>query len=309
MNSINLVLILFLFVGLTSFSSKHAYTKEKLIDTNTDIIGVVNFEGTESDNSGINGCTSMPFDIITARDFGFEPNISDGSLCAADVDLSSKWGLPIGSVIVSVEGASTDSNGYFRTILDSPIVFKINGSAPVVVKAHHSFGIQSGAQDGIVSLDNVDYDFVGSLSPGLVSVVDGDNYYVKNETPSSYHPEIKVDWLSQSPVKEIEFYTTSTASSIIALYIAPYLCTDTDGDGVPDVTDLDDDNDGILDTTEDPNLDNDNDPLTNPLDSDGDGYPNHLDIDSDNDGIPDNVEAQTTDGYIAPNDDDAATYA
>ncbi|MDV7141041.1 hypothetical protein R3X28_19315, partial [Maribacter sp. TH_r10] len=85
--------------------------------------------------------------------------------------------------------------------------------------------------------------------------------------------------------------------------------TDTDGDGVPDVTDLDDDNDGILDTTEDPNLDNDNDPLTNPLDSDGDGYPNHLDIDSDNDGIPDNVEAQTTDGYIAPNDDDAATYA
>ncbi len=85
--------------------------------------------------------------------------------------------------------------------------------------------------------------------------------------------------------------------------------TDTDGDGVPDVTDLDDDNDGILDTTEDPNLDGDNDPLTDPLDSDGDGFPNHLDIDSDNDGIPDNVEAQTTAGYIPPNDDDEATYA
>ncbi len=84
---------------------------------------------------------------------------------------------------------------------------------------------------------------------------------------------------------------------------------DTDGDGVPDSADLDDDNDGILDTVEDPNLDGDNDPLTNPLDSDGDGYPNHLDIDSDDDGIPDNVEAQTTAGYIAPNDDDAATYA
>ena len=48
--------------------------------------------------------------------------------------------------------------------------------------------------------------------------------------------------------------------------------------------------------------------MTDPLDSDGDGYPNHLDIDADNDGIPDNVEAQTTAGYIAPNDDDAATY-
>ncbi|MEP2279008.1 Ig-like domain-containing protein [Maribacter sp.] len=83
---------------------------------------------------------------------------------------------------------------------------------------------------------------------------------------------------------------------------------DTDGDGVPDSADLDDDNDGILDSVEDPNLDGDNDPLTDPLDTDNDGIPNHLDIDSDDDGIPDNVEAQTTDGYIAPNEDDAATY-
>ncbi len=83
---------------------------------------------------------------------------------------------------------------------------------------------------------------------------------------------------------------------------------DTDGDGVPDSVDLDDDNDGILDMDEDPNLDGDDDPLTNPLDSDNDGIPNHMDIDADNDGIPDNVEAQTTAGYIAPNDDDEATY-
>ena len=83
---------------------------------------------------------------------------------------------------------------------------------------------------------------------------------------------------------------------------------DTDGDGVSDSVDLDDDNDGILDFDEDPNLDGDDDPLTNPLDTDNDGIPNHLDIDADNDGLPDNVEGQTTAGYIPPNDDDAATY-
>ena len=83
---------------------------------------------------------------------------------------------------------------------------------------------------------------------------------------------------------------------------------DTDGDGVFDSVDLDDDNDGILDLDEDPNLDGDDDPLTNPLDTDNDGIPNHLDIDADNDGIPDNVEGQTTAGYIPPNDDDAATF-
>lgn len=68
--------------------------------------------------------------------------------------------------------------------------------------------------------------------------------------------------------------------------------------------DLDSDNDGILNSFEDLNLDADNDPATNPTDTDGDGIPDFLDIDSDNDGIPDNVEAQTTEGYIPPSGED-----
>lgn len=75
---------------------------------------------------------------------------------------------------------------------------------------------------------------------------------------------------------------------------------DDDDDGVANDADLDDDNDGILDTVEDANTDNDNNPLSNPTDTDGDGVPNYLDLDSDGDGIPDNIEAQTTNGYIAP---------
>ena len=69
--------------------------------------------------------------------------------------------------------------------------------------------------------------------------------------------------------------------------------------------DLDSDNDGIVDSFEDLNLDGDNDPSTNPTDSDGDSFPDYLDIDSDNDGVPDNIEAQTTQGYIAPTGIDA----
>ncbi len=68
--------------------------------------------------------------------------------------------------------------------------------------------------------------------------------------------------------------------------------------------DLDSDDDGILDSFEDLNLDADNDPSTNPTDTDGDGSPDYLDIDSDNDGIPDNVEAQSTFEYIAPSRED-----
>ena len=64
---------------------------------------------------------------------------------------------------------------------------------------------------------------------------------------------------------------------------------DSDGDGIPDANDIDDDNDGILDDTEGV--------LADP---DGDGIANALDLDSDGDGIPDNIEAQTTTGYIIP---------
>lgn len=86
---------------------------------------------------------------------------------------------------------------------------------------------------------------------------------------------------------------------------------DTDGDERPDITDLDNDNDGIPDIVEGTTLDTDNDltpdyldvdsdgdfipdfieaggnPL-NPLDTDSDGVPDYLDLDSNNDGVPDN---------------------
>ncbi len=73
---------------------------------------------------------------------------------------------------------------------------------------------------------------------------------------------------------------------------------------ITDVTDLDSDDDGIVDSFEDLNLDNDNDPSTNVTDTDNDGIADYLDIDSDDDGIPDNVEAQTTAGYISPSGQD-----
>ena len=71
---------------------------------------------------------------------------------------------------------------------------------------------------------------------------------------------------------------------------------DTDGDGIPDASDPDDDNDGIPDDEE------------GVKDSDGDGIPDSKDSDSDNDGIPDDEEGtEDTDGDGIPNykDDDS----
>lgn len=48
---------------------------------------------------------------------------------------------------------------------------------------------------------------------------------------------------------------------------------------------IDDDADGIPSAFEDENLDGDNNPATNPTDSDGDGIPDYLDADDDNDNV------------------------
>lgn len=71
---------------------------------------------------------------------------------------------------------------------------------------------------------------------------------------------------------------------------------DHDCDGVADVDDIDDDNDGIRDLNEGFNPDFPD--LS--IDSDQDGIPDYLDIDSDNDGIVDNIEGQGEHDYVSP---------
>ena len=66
---------------------------------------------------------------------------------------------------------------------------------------------------------------------------------------------------------------------------------DNDADGIADIYDIDDDNDGILDTVE------------GTQDSDGDGVQNHLDLDSDNDGISDLAESGQDAAAIDINND------
>ncbi|MCT4629237.1 hypothetical protein, partial [Winogradskyella sp.] len=83
---------------------------------------------------------------------------------------------------------------------------------------------------------------------------------------------------------------------------------DMDFDNVSDICDVDNDNDGVLDSVEDEDLDGDNNPTTNPTDTDGDSIPDYLDLDSDNDGIYDVDEAgygiqdTNNDGEIDSND-------
>ncbi|ASV31309.1 Ig-like domain-containing protein [Maribacter cobaltidurans] len=260
-----------------------------------------------------NDCNEYQFLELFTTDF-YISELNQNNIYEEFVqDISSKWNLPQGSVIVSVSFGNQNVYGNFFSVdQNNSLVFSFSGTVPVYVIAEHSRYLQAHKRDGIEALDNVDYMLSTDDLPNTVqSVTNVNEYYVENISSNSFFLPEAARWYSDKNVSSIRFFTTSAnLENWVHLYLKPDVCAtiDTDGDGVPDSVDLDDDNDGILDTVEDPNLDSDDDPLTNPLDTDGDGYPNHLDIDSDNDGIPDNVEAQTTSGYVAPNDDDEATY-
>lgn len=71
--------------------------------------------------------------------------------------------------------------------------------------------------------------------------------------------------------------------------------SDFDCDGIYDIQDLDDDNDGIPDIVEG----------NNEIDTDDDGITDNFDIDDDNDGIPDIREWQSEDDYMLPSGIDA----
>ncbi|MCM4158003.1 hypothetical protein [Gramella sp. AN32] len=69
---------------------------------------------------------------------------------------------------------------------------------------------------------------------------------------------------------------------------------DTDGDGIPDYLDIDDDNDNVITKSE--TKANTGEPITDDgyLDTDEDGIPNYLDNDDDNDGVPTRLEVTET---------------
>jgi WD40 repeat protein len=78
---------------------------------------------------------------------------------------------------------------------------------------------------------------------------------------------------------------------------------DYDGDGVPDITDSDDDNDGYIDTTELQVETNPLDYMSRPKDNDNDLIPDSMDVDIDNDGV---VNSEDSDPYDKSKWDDTA---
>ena len=126
--------------------------------------------------------------------------------------------------------------------------------------------------------ENVNFDVPGNLPEG-VTITDGVLSYVNEEASEAVLTFVYA------------VCHTANAENCDTAQVSIEILMDSDCDGVADITDIDDDDDGLLDIHE-------QDPSKpageEDIDTDGDGVVDRLDIDSDNDGIADNHEWQQT---------------
>ena len=314
------LLMAFLLVGLTSsFNKVDTITKNDIVffpmDEDTDGDGVPDSIDIDDDNDGIldtDECSTLALEEVFASDFGLSRGIFTGDLSATDVDISSKWGLPAGSVLVSFTGGSTSATGPFFSVgNNAPMTFIFSGNVPVNVVARHSPNLAAMKKDGVRSLDGAVYDQTATLTPGIEEGNIDNEYFVENVTSNDINEPERATWVSLSTVTEMQFFTTSDhRQNGIRLSLQPVACPDTDGDGAPDNIDIDADNDGIPDNVEGQTtdgyvppsgMDSDNDGLDDayegsgdegidPVNTDGTDTPDYIDLDSDNDTVPDNNE-------------------
>ena len=224
-----------------------------------------------------------------------------------------------GSVLVDDNGTPNNPSDDSVTFVPNP---NYNGSSTFTYTLCNSLGDCSTATVNVEVLPIVDAfdDSVATLEnmPVDINILGNDNDIsasgtITTTSPSNGNVEVDDNGTPNDLTDDFVTYTPNTGYVGSDLFTYT-LCDDQSNCSMANVNilvnpngivDIDSDDDGILDSFEDLNLDGDNDPSTDPTDSDADGIPDYLDIDSDNDGIPDNVEAQTTQGYLSPSGMDA----
>jgi len=173
------------------------------------------------------------------------------------------------TVTLNVTDAAGNSDTSLITITVLDVTAPIANAGPAQIVAEDTLVTFNGSQ----SSDNVDIiNYTWTFTDITPQTLNGTNPTYNFTTPGTYIVTLTVTDMAGNSA-------TDTVTIIVLL--------DTDGDGTPDTTDPDDDNDGTLDV-------NDAFPLdpTETVDTDGDGIGNNADDDDDNDGMPDTWETE-----------------
>ncbi|MEX0274182.1 MAG: thrombospondin type 3 repeat-containing protein, partial [Flavobacteriaceae bacterium] len=208
----------------------------------------------DDDNDGIldsEECTTGTFIAIDPTDFGVTGTSQTNGINGTQ-DVSSKFGLPTGSVIVEVIGGNTNNAGTgwgVGNFDQNRTRFKVTGTTPVKIRTTHGPALTD-YRDGFIALDHAKYTFDSTLESGYASAVNGDYHYVEGD--GSGDGDQSMQWTSDHFATEVEFYTSRDHASVnsgVGFRLAVG-CQDTDNDDTPDHLDLDSDADGCSDANE-----------------------------------------------------------
>ncbi|WP_313115174.1 hypothetical protein [Aequorivita sediminis] len=119
----------------------------------------------------------------------------------------------------------------------------------------------------------------------------GNNYFCSSIPPTS--PNVTVEYVASSGTAVLT--TTFLIEDNDGVPREFEFAGDSDGDGLDDMYDFDDDGDNVPTVFELNLEDDDEDPFTNLKDTDGDGIPDFLDNDDDNDGVLTRFEDENLD--------------
>ena len=258
------------------------------LDLDADNDGILNVDEdtTDIDGDGFPNYIDLDSDgdgCLDAIEAGFTDPDNDGYLGTSPVEVDSD-----GKVIN--QGGYTDAND-----LDANGVkdYKEKGSqATIVTQPYNQVYVDETAKIYVVANSDADLKYqwqilVDTTGSNWTDVTDSGNFSTSKTDTLNILDSASV----YLPNKFRVMITTPGFACGDTLYSDPAKFVnsdDWDEDGIPDITDLDDDNDGILDISEGEDVD-----------TDEDGIPNSKDNDSDGDGCPDAVEA----GYTDPDND------
>ncbi len=185
---------------------------------------------------------------------------------------------------VAVQSFDFEDQPLFYCDSDQSILFYVrNSSGTEAVLADLTVNLNNLLNPGIIS-----YELAGNTNNATYRIFDasaGPEYFCSAIPPTS--PSVVEQYIAVSGHAEILVVVSKDDLDGVATDDELPLDQDTDGDGLFNYIDIDDDGDNVptafeLDVF---NTDGDNNPLTNPLDTDQDGIPNYLDSDDDGDGV------------------------
>ena len=245
-------------------------------DGDIDGDGIINSFDLDTDSDGC-------FDVIEA---GYLDDDEDGlsGLSPVEVDSLGRVIEVDSTGLVNLLGygepQDLDENGIkdYKEISENPVIISDPQSVEIALERTVLFSVEVD-YDGPLS-----YQWQLNLGEGWINLADTSIYSgINSDTLVIKSVELAMDEnLYRVVISSLLVCSEPVFSDDATLNVLP----DNDKDKIPDIYDLDDDNDGILDTDE------------GESDLDGDGIPNSFDLDSDNDGCLDVVEAGLDDGDV-----------